>query len=75
VHAAQGKEADVVLFLLGGNPASPHAKDWAAKRSNLVNVAVSRARRRLYVIGDRTAWSKYRYFDTLSRYLMSELDS
>ena len=75
VHAAQGKEADVVLFILGGNPASPRAKHWAAKRPNLVNVAVSRARRRLYVIGDHTAWSKYRYFDTLSSYLMSEPDS
>jgi hypothetical protein len=75
VHRAQGKEADVVLFILGGNPASPRAKHWAAKRPNLVNVAVSRARRRLYVIGDHTAWSKYRYFDTLSSYLMSEPDS
>ena len=70
----QGKESDVVLFILGGNPAKPGAKQWAAQRPNLVNVAVSRARRRLYVIGDHTAWSGYRHFDTLSGYLTSGLD-
>ena len=57
---------------LTGPPGAWRAKFTACSQ---VNVAVSRARRRLYVIGDRTAWSKYRYFDTLSRYLMSELDS
>jgi superfamily I DNA and/or RNA helicase len=73
VHTAQGKESDVVLFILGGNPAEPGAKQWASQRPNLVNVAVSRARRRLYVIGDHTAWSKYRHFDTMSSYLTSGL--
>jgi hypothetical protein len=74
VHKAQGREFDVVLFVLGGDPAKPRAKEWAARRPNLVNVAVSRARRRLYVIGDRTVWSRYRHFDTLSSYLTSGLD-
>jgi hypothetical protein len=35
----------------------------------LVNVAVSRARRRIYVIGDQAAWSTCRYFDTLAAQL------
>lgn len=69
VHKAQGKESDVVLLILGGNPAHGGAKQWAAQSPNLVNVAVSRARRRLYVIGDKAAWSKYRYFDTLAAQL------
>jgi len=66
VHTAQGKEADIVVLVFGGSPARPGAKHWAARRPNLVNVAVSRARRRLYAIGDLTAWSACRYFDTLA---------
>ncbi|MDT0303537.1 ATP-binding protein [Streptomonospora wellingtoniae] len=66
VHTTQGKEADVVVLVLGGDPSKPRAKEWAAQRPNLVNVAVSRAKRRLYVIGDRAAWAKLDHFSTLA---------
>ena len=69
VHTTQGKEASVVIFVLGGNIQKPGARAWAASRPNLLNVAVSRAKERLYVIGDRAQWQKQTYFSTLAKNL------
>ena len=69
VHTVQGKEADVVILVLGGNPSNVGAKIWAASSPNLLNVAVSRARRRLYVVGDRQAWKHHPHFADLSSHL------
>jgi hypothetical protein len=56
VHTFQGKECETVVFVLGGK--TPGARNWAGNRPNIINVAVTRAKRRLYVIGDRHAWSQ-----------------
>ncbi|MFB7470038.1 DEAD/DEAH box helicase [Kitasatospora sp. NPDC056184] len=64
VHRAQGKEADVVILLLGSN--RPGARAWAAGSPHLLNVAASRAKRRLYVIGDRSLWAPLPHFDVLA---------
>jgi hypothetical protein len=66
IHTAQGKEADIVILVLGSDPSSDGARDWAASKPNLLNVAISRARRRVYVIGNREAWKRLRYFDVLA---------
>jgi hypothetical protein len=72
VHTMQGKEAEIIILVLGGNPQKVGAKQWASAKPNLLNVAASRAKRRLYVVGDRHAWSQYRYFNTLAKLLPEE---
>ncbi|MER5358580.1 ATP-binding protein [Streptomyces sp. NPDC002785] len=76
VHTTQGKEADVVLLVLGAGGEKRGPRTWAATAPNLLNVAVSRARRRLFVVGDHDAWSGHRYFDVLAGQLpcMSETE-
>ncbi|MFJ8164294.1 DEAD/DEAH box helicase [Streptomyces sp. NPDC096136] len=69
VHTTQGKEADVVILVLGTDPRRPGARAWAASRPNLLNVAVSRAKRRLFVIGNVEAWRDQRFFSTLAESL------
>jgi hypothetical protein len=72
VHTMQGKEADVVILVLGGDPARPGARSFATREPNLLNVAVSRARRRLYVIGNRDFWGSQPYFNVLAARILGQ---
>ncbi|MFJ1456820.1 DEAD/DEAH box helicase [Nocardia sp. N2S4-5] len=67
IHTTQGKEADVVILVLGTSADEDGARNWASSTPNLLNVAVTRARRRLVVVGDYKAWSKLRHFQVLAR--------
>ncbi len=62
IHTMQGKEASVVIMVLGGNSESPGARNWAVSEPNLLNVAATRAKRRFYVIGDRNDWKNRALF-------------
>lgn len=66
IHTAQGQEAEVVILVLGGSVTDLSREVWAARTPNVLNVAVSRARRQLAVIGDLGRWSKQRHFSVLA---------
>lgn len=56
VHTFQGKESSVVFLVLGADINMPGSIHWVGSKVNLINVALTRARDRLYVIGDKSAW-------------------
>ncbi|MCB6365362.1 AAA domain-containing protein [Intestinibacillus massiliensis] len=66
VHTFQGKEADEVILVLGCDGGQGKlAADWVGQKPNILNVAVTRAKYRLAVIGDRSLWHNVRFADTL----------
>ena len=57
VHTVQGREADTVFFVLGAPyPDQYGARKWAGQSPNLLNVAVTRAKECLYIVGNRELW-------------------
>lgn len=67
VHTFQGKEADTVVFVLGAPlDSSSGARRWAGGAPNLLNVALTRAKRRLYVVGSHKDWKDSGYFRFLA---------
>jgi len=66
IHTFQGKEADAVVLCLGVGSDSQTlgAVEWAGERPNILNVAVTRSKRDLYILGDQSIWCRKDYFKT-----------
>jgi superfamily I DNA and/or RNA helicase len=66
VHALQGRQADIVILVLGSKSGKNghQTRRWAAAEPNLINVAVSRAVETLVVIGCAADWQ---CFETMKR--------
>ena len=70
VHTFQGKEAEAVILMLGaGRGAKAGSRVWAGETPNLLNVAATRARRVLYVVGNRAEWQGAGVFADAARTL------
>lgn len=70
VHTVQGREAEAVIFVLGAPLAEQAgARNWAGGRPNLLNVAVTRAKEALYVVGNRELWQSAGAFGVLANSL------
>jgi superfamily I DNA and/or RNA helicase len=69
IHTFQGKETDFVIILLGGAQEVPGARQWAAEEPNMLNVALTRAKKAVYVVGDHRHWSVLPNFSELARWL------
>ncbi|WP_336083570.1 DEAD/DEAH box helicase [Nocardia sp. SSK8] len=75
VHAMHSDSAEVIVLILGTSPPAGDSRRWAAASPGVLNAAVSRARRRVYVIGNHRLWSSQRYFEELASHwpLQTEL--
>ncbi|MXV51517.1 hypothetical protein GS399_11095 [Pedobacter sp. HMF7647] len=70
VHTVQGREAEAVVFVLGAQMTQQNgARAWAGGRPNLLNVAVTRAKEVVYVVGNKELWKGAGLFKDLSRRL------
>lgn len=68
VHTVQGREAQAVIFVLGAPQAAQQgARQWAGSAPNLLNVAVTRAKEALYVVGNRSLWAGAGHFAALDQ--------
>lgn len=70
VHTFQGKEANEVILVLGcDNQSGIGAAHWVGQKPNIINVAVSRAKYRIAVIGDYNLWKDIPNVQVLCKYL------
>lgn len=69
VHTFQGKEADVVIFLSGCDESKKGAIYWADSSPNLLNVALTRAKKVFIAIGEKKLYKNTRYFSKMIKEL------
>lgn len=67
VHTFQGKEESMVWLVLGCDESNMGAVNWAASKPNLLNVALTRAKHRVFIIGDAGIWRQQNYFNACDK--------
>ena len=70
VHTVQGREAEAVVVVLGAPLlVQSGARQWAGRLPNLLNVAATRAKEAIYIVGNREQWEGAGHFGVLSKHL------
>jgi superfamily I DNA/RNA helicase len=70
IHTFQGKEADVVIMILGLDEVKRYAAQTMVDyKPNLLNVAATRAKKHFFIIGDRHLWEPVYSFDSAAKIL------
>ncbi len=73
VHTFQGKEANKVYFVVGTDDTQNGAVNWSCEKPNLLNVAVTRAKKEFYIVGDQDRIKSRPYYSTINENLNVEL--
>ncbi|WP_162921801.1 DEAD/DEAH box helicase [Listeria costaricensis] len=69
VHTFQGKEAAIVYFVCGTDNDSDGAANWSCQTANLLNVAITRAKKEFYIIGDYSRFKNKQFYQTIAKYV------
>jgi hypothetical protein len=69
VHTFQGREAEIVFLILGSDPAKPGARKWVTESPNMINVALTRAKHRFYLIGNKKLWGNLPFINQVKNIL------
>jgi tRNA A37 threonylcarbamoyladenosine biosynthesis protein TsaE len=75
VHTFQGKEAKTVFFVTGTDEKTDEAANWSCTKPNLLNVAVTRAKEKFYIIGDFQRLSKKQYYSVVAQHVTNDFES
>jgi hypothetical protein len=69
IHTFQGKEEEHVFIVLGADSTQSGSIAWACNKPNLLNVALTRAKATVSVVGDVKLWGTQPFFQTLKESL------
>ena len=75
VHTFQGKENDIVIFVLGCDEHNRGGAEWASSKPNLLNVALTRAKKHIFVIGDPLVWQTLPGFKSVAHVLPEKAEA